>query len=187
MPELVSPAIVAGRGKPEVWGCARCAQLGPTCCQQREIFVTVGDRERIALHGGDRDFWEYRAPADPSYLDQREDPTWLALAFRADQTRAILRRADNGNCRYLGSAGCRLPLEVRPLVCRLYPYEYTAAGITGVSGDCPQEVIPPGSTILKVLDMRAADAIRWHRMLYAELHAGKENGHDRGTYVRSAG
>jgi len=187
MNEQVSPAIVAGRQKPEVWGCAKCAQLGRTCCQQREIFVTVGDRERIAAQTGEQDFWEYRTPADPSYLDQNDDPTWLNLVFRPDTSRPILKRQENGDCRYLGPTGCRLAVEVRPLVCRLFPYEYTASGITGVSKDCPKQVIPPGSTILTVLDMRAADAIRWHRTLYGELHAGKEGAHDRGTYVRSAG
>ncbi len=94
MPEQVSPAVVAGRQKPEVWGCAQCAQLGRTCCT--------------------------------------------------------------------------LPLEVRPLVCRLFPYEYTAAGITGVAGDCPTAVVPSGSTLLRVLDTRAGEAMRWHHALCAE-------------------
>lgn len=188
MADQVSPAIVAGREKPEVWGCARCAQLGRTCCQQREILVTAGDRERIAAHTGQSDFWEYRAPTDPSYLDQSNDPTWLELVFRADNSRPVLKRQTNGDCAYLGAAGCALPLETRPLVCRLYPYEYTAAGIIGVCQDCPPQVIPPGSTILKVLDMRAADAIRWHRTLYGELRAGKEgSANASGTHVRSAG
>ncbi|HOJ75395.1 MAG TPA: YkgJ family cysteine cluster protein [Phycisphaerae bacterium] len=187
MGEQVSPAVVAGREKPDVWGCVKCAQLGKTCCQQREIFVTAGDRERIAVHTGIRDFWEYRAPADPSYLDQDDDPVWLQSVFLPDGTRPVLTRKENGDCRFLGPAGCELPLEVRPLVCRLYPYEYTAVGIVGVSGDCPSQVVPPGSTILQVLNMRAADAVRWHRILYAELRAGKESFHDSGTHIRSAG
>jgi Fe-S-cluster containining protein len=187
MPDKVSLAVVAGQGKPEVWGCAKCSQLGKTCCQEREIFVTPGDRQRIALHTGLKDFWEYRAPADPSYLDQDDDPVWLHSVFRADNTRPILKRKPNGDCGFLGPAGCVMPVEVRPLVCRLYPYEYTFQGITGVAGDCPKEVIPPGSTILTVLDMRAADAVRWHRMLYAELRADKEPGHESGPHIRSAG
>ncbi len=187
MPEQVSLAIVAGQEKPEAWGCAKCATLGKTCCQEREIFVTPGDRERIAVDSGLKDFWEYRSPADPSYLDQDDDPVWLHSVFRGDGTRPILKRQPSGDCGFLGPAGCRLPLEVRPLVCRLYPYEYTAAGIIGVGSDCPNEVIPPGSSILTVLDMRAADAVRWHRTLYGELRAGKEFANDSGTHVRSAG
>jgi hypothetical protein len=43
------------------------------------------------------------------------------------------------------------------------------------------------STILAVLDMRVADAVRWYRMLSGELRAVKEDSHDSGSHVRSAG
>lgn len=182
--------VVAGQEKPEVWGCVKCSRLGKTCCQEREIFVTLDDRRRIAMHTGSSDFWEYRAPADPSYLDDGSDPVWAQSVFRTDDTRPILKRGPSGECMFLGPAGCQLPCETRPLVCRLFPYEYTAAGVTGVSADCPSQVIPPGSTILQVLDMRAVDAIRWHRMLYAELARDPncENvAYASGTHLRPAG
>ena len=153
----------------QVWGCARHAQLGPTCCQTSEVFVTSGDRARIEAHTGLRDFFEWRAPTDPVYSDQDDDPAWRDGVFRVDGTRPILRRRPEGDCGFLGAAGCTLPLEVRPLVCRLYPYTYTERGIDGVSSGCPAEVVPPGSTILQVLDLRRDDAERWHRQLYAEI------------------
>lgn len=156
----------------ELWGCAKHAQMGKTCCQTCEILVTDGDQNRIAAYTGEREFFEYRAPDDPVYLEQDDDPNWLKWAFRPDGTRRVLKRQASGDCRFLGPQGCRLPVETRPLVCRLYPYTYTEAGIDGVSDGCPTEVIPPGSTILEVLDMRRDDADRWHRMLYAELEAG---------------
>lgn len=156
-----------------LWGCARHAQIGKTCCQEREVLVTGGDRARIAAHSGRRDFWEYRVPADPSYLDQDDDPNWLKWAFRPDGSRAVLRRRDGGDCTFLGPAGCTLPLDVRPLVCRLYPFTYTERGIDGVSDECPPEVIPPGSNILKVLDLRVEDAEPWRAQLYAELRDGE--------------
>lgn len=155
--------------QPALRGCALCATLGKTCCQSREILVTPGDQSRIATFSGRRKFWEFAPPNDPDYLDQDDDPNWLAWAFRPDGTRPILKRHPNGDCHFLGRTGCTLPLEVRPLVCRLYPYTYTERGLDGVADDCPREVIPPGKTILQVLDMRQADAIRWHHMLYAEL------------------
>lgn len=187
MPEPARPENGDGRGDiPATWGCAKCAMLGKTCCQQREIFVTLGDRQRVALHTGLQDFWEDRSPADPSYLDQSNDPNWLQWVFRTDGTRPVLKRQPNGDCRFLGSQGCTLPTEVRPLVCRLYPYEYCESGIIGIASDCPREVVPPGSTILKVLDMRLADALRWHRILYNELRsspASEDSFHDRGHYI----
>lgn len=190
MTTQVSLAVVAGQEKPEVWGCVKCGRLGKTCCQQREIFVTAGDRERVSTHTGLKDFWEYRAPADPSYLDPDNDPTWWRSVFRTDGTRPVLRRKPDGDCMFLGPAGCVLPLETRPLVCRLYPYEYTVEGLIGISSECPPQVIPPGSTILQVLDMRTSDAIRWHRMLYGEITtdpASEIAAHESRTHLRPAG
>lgn len=153
----------------EVWGCARHALMGRTCCQTCEVLVTEGDKRRIADHAGREDFWEDRAPGDPVYLEQDDDPNWLRWAFHPDGTRPVLTRRPDGDCTFLGEAGCTLPLEVRPLVCRLYPFTYTERGIDGVSDGCPREVVPPGRSILDVLGMCRDAAARWHRMLYTEL------------------
>jgi Fe-S-cluster containining protein len=163
----------------EVWGCVKCAQITKTCCQRCEVLVTAGDKQRIADYTGRTDFWEYRAPTDPVYLEQDDDPNWLKWAFRPDGTRPILKRRTAGDCTFLTPRGCSLPMEVRPLVCRIYPYTYTERGIDGVSDGCPDEVVPPGSTILKVLDMRRTDAERWHTRLYTELRTGKPCDEDR--------
>lgn len=171
---------------PGQWGCVRCAQITRTCCQRCEVLVTQLDRERIRRFTGQSDFWEYRAPDDPTYLDQQDDPNWLRWAFRPDGTRPVLRRRLSGDCTFLTPAGCRLPMDVRPLVCRLYPFEYTEAGLAGVSGGCPPAVVPPGRSILHVLDMREAEAAVWHRMLYHELRTGSPLDEDR-THLRPAG
>ena len=163
------------RAAPErgaLWGCARHAALGRTCCQTAEVLVTAGDRERIAEATGRSDFWEYRAPADPAYLEQDDDPNWIRWAFRGDGTRPVLRRRPEGDCTFLGPTGCTLGVELRPLVCRLFPYSYTEAGLGAVEDACPAEVIPPGVTILEMLEMKRVDAERWHRQLYAELREG---------------
>jgi Fe-S-cluster containining protein len=167
-------------------GCARCGTLGKTCCQTREVMTTAGDRERIAAHTGTRDFWEYKYPCEPSYLEQDNDPNWLAWGFRPDGTRPILRHRPNGDCCFFSAAGCALPMEIRPLICRLYPFTYTERGIDGVSNECPREVIPAGHTILEVLGMKLADAIRWHELLYAELRP-KEPCDVNRPDIRSAG
>jgi Fe-S-cluster containining protein len=157
----------------ELWGCAKCATLGKTCCQRREVFVSAGDLVRIAAHAGRTGFWNCQPPADESYVDAGADPVWRQRAFRPDGTRPILHRRPDGDCTFLGAHGCTLPLEVRPLVCRLYPYTYTEKGINGVDESCPPGVVAPGGTILKVLDLRLADAIRWRQMLYTELLTGE--------------
>ncbi|MEQ1500612.1 MAG: hypothetical protein ABMB14_00205 [Myxococcota bacterium] len=153
-----------------VWGCARHAQLGPTCCQTSEIVVTEGDKVRIASWISRDGFWADRQPTDPSYRDDGSDPGW-SLAFHPDGSRPTLDRKPNGDCTFLGAAGCVLPLDIRPIVCRLYPFLYDEAGFTGVSDRCPKEVVPPGSTILEVLEMDQSVAAGWRTQLYAELRA----------------
>lgn len=150
--------------------CVRCAQTQRTCCQICEIYITPGDLERIAADTGESDFYEYRRPANLEYLDQSDDPLWAACVFRPDGTRRVLRRSESEGCLFLGTGGCRLPLEVRPLVCRLYPFEYTEQGLQSVNGTmCPIQLLAPGETLLQSLGMDAETAEEWRRRLYAEI------------------
>lgn len=169
----------------ELWGCAKHAQIGKTCCQTSEVLVTAGDRARITEYARRGDFWGHRAPGNPSYADQDDDPNWLKWAFRPDGTRPVLNRKASGDCSFLGASGCTLPMTTRPLVCRLFPYTYTEKGIDGVDDACPKEVVPPGSTILQVLDMKREEADRWHAQLYRELRTGERFDESR-TDVRPA-
>jgi Fe-S-cluster containining protein len=156
--------------------CASCARLGKTCCQGREIYATLGDVERIAAHTGRRDFVEFLAPDDPEYQDQDDDPTWTQFVFQADGTRRVLRRQANGDCTFLGPQGCQLSLEVRPLVCRLNPYEYHEGGLYDEPGDvCPVHLLKPGQTLFEAIGMNDDDVRRWHRQLYAEIRLEKDS------------
>ncbi|MGQ9604699.1 MAG: YkgJ family cysteine cluster protein [Thermogutta sp.] len=150
--------------------CVRCARTQRTCCQISEIYITPGDLERIAAYTGESDFFEYRRPANPEYLDQSDDPLWAACVFRPDGTRRVLRRSESEGCLFLGPGGCRLPLEVRPLVCRLYPFDYTEQGLQSVNGTmCPIQLLAPGVTLLQSLGMDAEMAEEWRSQLYAEI------------------
>lgn len=160
--------------------CARCARQGKTCCQGREIYLSPGDVERIAAVTGQRLFFDWELPQDLSYLDQDDDPVWQHHVFRSDGRRRTLRRTATGDCTFLGAAGCRLPLETRPLVCRLHPFAYTAAGIAPeLEPDCPETLLPPGVTVLAALQMSVDQAEQWHQNLYAEvLHDDADSGID---------
>lgn len=150
--------------------CSRCAQRGKTCCQICEIYVTPGDVQRIGTFVGHFDFFEFRKPVDPQYLDQDDDPEWARCVFRPDGSRRVLRRSTSGDCVFLGPVGCRLPWEVRPLVCRLYPVEYTAGGLKPDLADgCPVNLLPPGQDLLQALGMTWEKAEVWWRQLYAEI------------------
>lgn len=150
--------------------CVRCARRGKTCCQRCEIYVTPGDVERIESHTSQSDFWEYRTPENAEYSDQDDDPLWRDHVFREDGSRRVLQRHENGDCAFLGPHGCELPLHVRPLVCRIYPYDYTEEGIRmDLSHGCPLELLRPGQTLIEALDMNARDAEAWRRQLYDEI------------------
>jgi Fe-S-cluster containining protein len=155
--------------------CVRCARHRKTCCQTSEVYATPGDVQRITEYTGKEDFTEFRAPANVLYLDQDDDPLWRDRVFREDHTRRVLKREENGDCTFLGEAGCVLPYEIRPLICRLYPYEYTEEGIADDLADgCPLELLPPGQGLIEALDMNIENARRWHRMLYEEIHLEPE-------------
>jgi uncharacterized protein len=151
--------------------CARCARHTTTCCQKTEIYVTPGDVERIAGVVGERDFYEFRAPADPIYMQQDDDPIWPRLVYKkSDGTRRVLKQQANGDCVFLGPQGCRLPTESRPLICRLYPFDFNERGIVPVlARGCPVELLAPGESLLKTLEMNYNDADALRRQLYAEL------------------
>jgi Fe-S-cluster containining protein len=140
-----------------------------TCCQTTEIFVTQGDVERIAHATGRDDFTTFRPPENPAYADHGDDPAWRGI-FEADGTRRVLVRQDNDDCTFLGPRGCVLELETRPLVCRLYPFDYTADGLrTELAEGCPLELLIPGRGVLDELEMTPAQAKGWHQQLYAEI------------------
>jgi uncharacterized protein len=154
--------------------CARCARHMKTCCQTPEIYVTPGDVERLANHTGRRDFYRFRVPSEPTYLEQDDDPVWQDHVFREDNSRRVIIKTPDNDCSFLGSKGCTLPLEVRPLVCRLYPFDYDESGIrSDLAEGCPLELLRPGQPLLVALDMKIEDARRWHKQLYEEIRVEK--------------
>lgn len=170
----------------EAFLCVRCARHMKTCCQTSEVYVTPGDVRRIAAHVGYEDFHEYRLPEDPVYLKHDDDPIWLERVLRPDGSRRILKRQSNGDCGFLGEQGCRLPLEVRPLICRIYPFDFNEQGIYDtLAKGCPTELLKPGQGLLQALDMDRLAAERWHRQLYDEVR-DEEPCHGRAESRREA-
>lgn len=150
--------------------CARCALLGRTCCQGREIYITPGDVRRISAMTGALQFVEWNRTSDPSYLDQDDDPVWRLHVFRSDGSRRILKRNSNGDCIFLGVGGCRLAMEVRPLLCRLHPLAYTADHIDEEpDAGCPRHLLMAGESLFEATRTSLALAKNWHRQLYEEI------------------
>lgn len=151
--------------------CVRCACVQKTCCQDSEIFVTRHDVRRISDHLKQDGFWEYAVPTDPVYLNEHDDPIWMEKAFQPDGSRRVLKKQVDGDCTFLTKSGCSLPMEVRPLVCRLYPYDYTASGLRpDAASGCPRHLLAEGQSVFDAVGASQQDAQRWHAMLYDELH-----------------
>lgn len=171
--------------------CATCAGLQKTCCQRAEIVITEGDRARIARFTGRTGFATRLAPERAAYAEaDPDDPNWQRWTIAEDGTRAVLRRRPAGDCSFLGAAGCTLPEDVRPLVCRLYPWSYTERGLQGLDDEyCPKQALlprdQPGATMLTVLGMDPVVGERWRRMLYEELRT-REESHESRADLRPA-
>jgi Fe-S-cluster containining protein len=134
------------------------------------VYVTLGDVERIQQFTGHCDFHEYRAPVDSIYLHDDGDIVWRSHVFRDDGSRRVLKQQANGDCLFLGSQGCTLTAEVRPLVCRIYPYDFNHQGIRDEPArGCPVELLPGRQSVFVALRMDYHDAVRWHKQLYEEI------------------
>lgn len=150
--------------------CADCSAHQKTCCQEREIYLTPGDVERIKHVTIAEDFFEFRIPSDPSYLETDEDPMWREYVFRSDGSRRVLKQDLSGNCVFLNKNGCVMSVNERPLVCRLHPYGYTADGLQErLVPDCPAYLLDAGTTLQEAVGLDLNQAFRWHHMLYAEI------------------
>jgi len=150
--------------------CVTCAGNGTSCCEGTQIGLTTGDVQRIATFLGHDDFFHLET-AEPDYLDVLDDPDWVALTVRPDGRRRVLKRTPGKRCGMLTDLGCQLPWDVRPLICRLHPYTYTEAGISGIAATCPISGHAAWPIVLTDLGMAVAHAQEWHRLLYAELRA----------------
>ena len=150
--------------------CAKCAGIRHTCCQQRDIYVTLGDIRRIGRYTGKTDFYEFRLPPDLSYVIQEDDPLWAQHTFNPDGRHRVLKTDAKGDCLFLGDTGCILPLDTRPLICRMHPYEYNAQGIyPETAKECPKQLLTEGQTVIDAIGMDLNSALEWHKRLYMEI------------------
>ncbi|OJH39143.1 YkgJ family cysteine cluster protein [Cystobacter ferrugineus] len=110
--------------------CARCPRLlGSSCCEVKPgehlATLTRSDVERIAEHTGlsPRRFVteEYLTEEDAAGYEARR-PLYRGYFRRGPVRLTLFARA--GACVFHERGqGCGLPPEVRPLACRLYPFE----------------------------------------------------------------
>lgn len=112
--------------------CARCGAKGPTCCEltpgTEEVCFPVSEYERERILEC--------VPDSGSFALQVNTPIFIENMLRLfpGQRRTVkelfppggahyrLEVDSGGTCLFLGSEGCILPKEVRPLYCRIFPF-----------------------------------------------------------------
>lgn len=160
--------------------CDRCKEIQKTCCQQNIIItLTREDVRRITQATGISDFFEFKYYPDLSCLDvYAYDPNWKKYAFLPGNLKRQIKMNSHGDCIFLGDAGCMLTEDARPLMCRLYPYEYNEYGMIGVvlSEDtiCPVRLIKTGENLAEMLEMPFEPLNQWRIMYYDELRTEYE-------------
>jgi Fe-S-cluster containining protein len=154
--------------------CIACAQKGQSCCRNVHIYLTRGDVRRIGSQCPGEDFY-HLAPLTSDYEDGGGDPTWNPAILDASGRRRIVRQKDTGDCCFLTETGCRLPSDVRPLLCRIYPYDFREHGLCGISASCPVVNEIQWLHILEASEMKQSNARQWVAQLYDEIAAERRD------------
>lgn len=154
--------------------CLDCAAKKRSCCGNVNIYITQADVDRIRLAGVDHDFFSLETLSE-EYLDGGGDPAWNPLILDESGRRRVLLQQSGGNCIFLSSTGCRLASNVRPLLCRIYPFEFLGEKIVGISHYCPVSLEQNWQEILNMSEMNSVSALEWIKQLYREIYQEKKS------------
>ena len=115
--------------------CAACHAQGLGCCRlgaegtARMFGLTRGEVEVIAQASGlEPEKFVVSDRASSEFLADLAAIHPLFLQTMPGGGRLRLAVAPDGACVFLGPRGCKLPAEVRPLYCRLYPFWFSQDG-----------------------------------------------------------
>lgn len=152
--------------------CLDCASKNRSCCVNVHIFITSGDIERISQASDTKDFYS-KEPLTPEYFDGGGDPEWNGLILDENGCRKVLSQKPNGECIFLSDRGCRLKPDVRPLLCRIYPYDFLGSKISGICHSCPVSASDDWQAVLNQSQMHYGAALEWVKQLYEEIYRDK--------------
>ncbi|WP_094605228.1 hypothetical protein SPSIL_033010 [Sporomusa silvacetica DSM 10669] len=168
--------------------CAQCARLQKTCCEREatKIALTGGDIARISQFAGQEDFYELK-PVEEELKDVYANPAcyteddyiYVTYLFDDQGRRNILRKNPDQTCCFVTLTGCSLPHDIRPLLCRIYPYDWNDRLEIWIDGSyCPASLFKDEEDMVKKVGLSAAEALELIKLFYAEIMDGKAS-HER--------
>lgn len=125
---------------PQGPACVRCPKLlGKSCCEPRGTehlaMVTRADMARISEHTRlpARRFTHVEGLTESEALEYESRWPLYRGYFRQGPMRVTLAARDGACVFHSPGRGCTLPMDVRPVACRLYPFEQWADGSWSVA------------------------------------------------------
>ncbi len=150
--------------------CCECAEKKSSCCVNMEVYLTPGDVMRIHNVTKADDFLVFKPPGI-KYAEAGKE--WFKRISRPDGCRRVLRSMDDGACFFLTQSGCRLSLEQRPLLCRIFPIEFDEQNLLDIANECPLSLMKDPNLSLIKMGMTFEKLIDWHAQLYEEINQEK--------------
>lgn len=159
--------------------CEQCARLQKTCCERSavEVALTEGDIIRIRRFYQADDFYR-RIPVPPELSATYENPDchdasmalYVSGLFDEQGRRPVLNKQADGCCLFVAEKGCILPVEARPLLCRLYPYDWNDQKALWIQAPyCPRELFDDEADLVQQIGDQKDVALNLVEQLYAEL------------------
>ena len=163
--------------------CSECSKLQPTCCEYTDICVTDGDIKRISDYSGGNDFYHLMPVSEEMkhyYGDYRNVEKGLDIYYKylfdEEGKRNILKRVENNRCFFLTPDGCSLPPTAKPIICRLYPYDWNDHKDIWIDPHyCPKSLFKDEQEIKEYVCLPEAEARRLVDLLYDELTNKQDN------------
>jgi uncharacterized protein len=157
--------------------CRECSKIQLTCCVRPEIFVTNGDINRIANGTGRKDFYHLRpVPEEMKHYYgspcnvEKGSEIYFQYLFNENGRRNILKKNEKNECCFLTQDGCVLPPNIRPILCRLYPFDWNDKKEIWVAPThCPKNFFKDEQEIRDRVCLTEEEAKRLVCLLYDEI------------------
>ena len=149
--------------------CKTCADIKQGCCVNEDIVLTLGDVNRINKTIKDECWMEWRTLRRPIGVEN----LWNEFVNGAHGGARVIKNKPDGRCWFISNNGCMLANKIRPLVCRLYPYDNFTENNLGPEPkqeevNCPKEYFKYGN-IAEYIGINRHMAEHWHKQLYKEI------------------